>query len=333
MQLRKLVNDLISPKRNQGIDLGRYIELMVINRLVEPKSKNKIANWYNSTFLKRYYPIPTKQLRSQRFWDHMNYFSIEMIEKLERAIVNLIIPEFQLELDYLLFDPTNFSTYIKPNSSNNDNNELSKFGASKSKRFDLLQINLSLLVTREDGIPLLHHTYPGNVNDPSEFKDILPQILDKYRDLASYGATDLTLIFDKGNNSPKNLNLVNASDYHFVGSLRPSTQSELLFVPVSRYDETITNENDGMLRAYRCKKKVYDQQYTLVMSYCRGSGIAAKINLKSHIKEVEGKLLELQQKIGQPYYRKKSTIENKVKVIMRKVKGMIETELLSSKGK
>lgn len=328
MQLRNLVNNIISPKKNQGVDLGRYMELMVINRLLEPKSKNKISNWYKSTFLRRHFGIPANKFSSQRFWDHMNYFSIEMIEKLEKAVVNHVIPEFDLKLDYLLFDPTNFSTYIKINEINN----LAKFGVSKSKRFDLLQINLCLLVTREYGIPLLHHTYPGNINDPTEFKTILPKILDKYHTLSSFGTTDLTLIFDKGNNSPENIELVNSSQYHFVGSLRPSTQGELLFLPVNEYEDTVELDNIEKYKVHRVKKKVYKKQHTLILSYCRKSGIVAKINLKSQLKKAESELQELQGKIGLPYYRKKNTLQKKLNKIINKkqIKGLIKAELISS---
>jgi hypothetical protein len=45
----------------------------------------------------------------------------------------------------------------------------SQRGKAKQKRVDLRPVGLGLVVTRDGGIPVLSHTYPGNKPDVSQF--------------------------------------------------------------------------------------------------------------------------------------------------------------------
>jgi hypothetical protein len=55
------------------------------------------------------------------------------------------------------------------------------------------------------------------------------------------GACDITLVFDKGNNSADTLRMVGAGPFHFVGSLVPTQHKDLLGLPrkaMRRLDRT-----------------------------------------------------------------------------------------------
>ncbi len=91
----------------------------------------------------------------------MEYLNEEAIERIEKELSSRIIELYDLNTECLLYDITNFYTFIQEH----EGNELPKKGKSKAKRFDLNQINLALLVTKEDGIPLIHQTYEGNRHD------------------------------------------------------------------------------------------------------------------------------------------------------------------------
>ncbi len=91
----------------------------------------------------------------------MEYLNEEAIERIEKELSSRIIELYDLNTECLLYDITNFYTFIQEH----EGNELPKKGKSKAKRFDLNQINLALLVTKEDGIPLMHQTYEGNRHD------------------------------------------------------------------------------------------------------------------------------------------------------------------------
>jgi len=59
------------------------------------------------------------------------------------------------------------------------------------------------------------------------FQSVAEELLERCRSLAQ-GACDITLVFDKGNNSAENLEWVGNSPFHFVGSLVPTQHKDLL---------------------------------------------------------------------------------------------------------
>ena len=72
----------------------------------------QMADWYARTMLKRLLPAEKRMLSSQRFWDHMSLLSDESIENFEDAFAELIVKKYHLSTDCLIYDATNFFTYI-----------------------------------------------------------------------------------------------------------------------------------------------------------------------------------------------------------------------------
>jgi len=97
-----------------------------------------------------------------------------------------------------LFDPTNFFTYIREYKKNS----LAQRGRNKRKRNDLRQVCMSLLVTRDEyNLPLMHETYEGNIPDVTHFKQVLALMERRFKAIG-LELPEVTLVFDKGNNSP-----------------------------------------------------------------------------------------------------------------------------------
>jgi len=63
-----------------------------------------------------------------------------------------------MELDLVFWDTT--STYFEDSGPE----DLAKYGFSKDKRPDWLQIVIGVLMTKE-GIPVAHQIFPGNTNN------------------------------------------------------------------------------------------------------------------------------------------------------------------------
>jgi hypothetical protein len=66
-------------------------------------------------------------------------------------------------------------------------------------------------------LPLFHHCYAGNKHHSTIFGALIQQIAKSCRAMAR-GVSDLSLVFDKGNNSKDNLTETADSGLHFVGS-------------------------------------------------------------------------------------------------------------------
>lgn len=250
------------PKRRQGPSIGAYLLLAAINRACDPKSKLQIGEWYEQTILPRLWKHPAAAFTSQRFGDAMDAVGEKAIAAIERDLVDRLLQTTKLDLRAILYDTTNFATFIH---TLNDRNRLAQRGHAKSKRHDLRLVGLALVVTRTFGIPLMHETYAGNVNDSAQFGSLVLQLAERYRQLAK-SCEDLTLIFDKGNNSGDNFTLLDLEQVHFVASLVASQHRDLLDIPLDPYQPLQGDEWAGV-RAYRTQREIFGQSRTVVVTF------------------------------------------------------------------
>jgi hypothetical protein len=183
------------PKRGAGPTVGTYLLVAILNRCLAPCSKAGIAEWFQDTALRRLLGIEARQLSSQRFWDNMDRVSSPAIAAIERDIVKEMVAAFALDLNQVLFDATNFFTFI---DTFNQRNTLAQRGHSKEGRKALRIVGLALLVSADGHVPLLHRTYPGNQTDAPTFRSLTDALIARYRELCA-GAEHVTLVFDKGN--------------------------------------------------------------------------------------------------------------------------------------
>jgi transposase len=147
-----------------------------LNRALYPRSKRGIRRWYERTILPFILRIAPEKLTSHAFGEHMEYLNEDAIERIEKELSSRIIELYDINTECLLYDITNFYTFIQEY----EGNELPKKGKSKTKRFDLNQINLALLVTKDGGIPLMHQTYEGNMHDAKKFPEIISKLADRF---------------------------------------------------------------------------------------------------------------------------------------------------------
>ena len=75
-------------------------------------------------------------------------------------------------------DMTNFATFI---GSGNGKAPVAQRGKAKQKRSDLRLAGLGLVVSRDGGIPLTWHAYPGDRPDVTQFPGMIDQLLSQYR--------------------------------------------------------------------------------------------------------------------------------------------------------
>ena len=261
LELVPLLDSILPPKRHQGLSVGQYLLLAAINRAVAPTSKVQFADWYQQTVLTRLLPADPAWLTSQHFWNHMDVVGSEHILEFEKQMAQRLIERFQLDLRALLYDGTNFFTYINTQTPA----ELPQRGRNKQKRGDLRQVSLGLLVSADFHVPLFHQVYAGNVNDCTEFRSVVTELEAHYRQLAQ-ACEHITLIFDKGNNSEANFQLLQATPFHFVGSLVPSQHADLLAIPRHRF-RTITHPRLQQVEVCRTQKEVFGVTRTIVVTF------------------------------------------------------------------
>ena len=261
LELLPLLDATLPAKRRQGLSCGQYLLLAAINRAAAPTSKSQLADWYRQSVLTRLLPADPAWLSSQHFWNHMDRVTADHIGACERQIAQRLVERFQLNLRSLVYDGTNFFTYINTRTPS----KLPQRGHNKQKRGDLRQVNLGLLVSTDFHIPLFHWIYAGNIHDSVEFRSVTEELVAHYRELAQ-NCEHITLVFDKGNNSTDAFDTLTGSSFHFVGSLVPSQHTDLLAVSRRRFHSLDSSRLAGV-EIHRTQKKVFGRLHTVVVTF------------------------------------------------------------------
>jgi transposase len=225
------IDEIAGSRRGDAeASVGTYIALATANRVVAPCSKLAFGDWWRTTAGDRIVKLPPGATDHRRFWDAMSALDEAMLEDIETALTRRIVTAFSLDCSGLVLDMTNFATYI---DSTNTRAPIAQRGHAKQKRADLRLIGLGLVVTREGAVPLLSHAYPGNRPDVTQFAGVVTALARRFSGLSP--TSELTVVYDAGQDSAANQLVIEATGMHFVGSLRPSDHPKLLQVPRSRY--------------------------------------------------------------------------------------------------
>jgi len=337
IHLITLVNEN-TPKREQGFSVGEYITLLAINRASALNSKSQVRKWFDKTALSRQFPGISESLTAQNILNHMKYLEEEIIRNIEEKVCKEVYSNFGLASDCFLFDPTNFFTYIREYKKNT----IAQRGNNKKKRKDMRQVSISLLVTRDEcNVPLMHETYKGNVPDVSHFKQVLGLIERRFK-IIGFELPEITLVFDKGNNSEDAYKFLDSKSIHFVSSIRPSmnVSKPLLKVPLSKYEELWTKENGKKVLGYRTSTTAYlgkGKQNTLIVTYDEDT-----FALQEHAldKKVAKAILELKEFIkdklnAKPQWRDAKKVATKIErdiLNTKKLQAIVAVSLLTEKN-
>lgn len=250
----------LPPMSNDGLTVGQSLTLASIGRACHPTSKRGFAPWARTTTLGDLAQTNVERLTSQHFWDQMDQLPVEAIAPIEREIVSRVSARLTLPVDTLLFDATNFFTFI---ASTNSRPKLPARGHNKQKRDDLRQVGIALLCSREGGIPLFHQTYGGQIADATCFADVLPTIRKRLVELERDVET-MTLVYDKGNVSRKNQKRVDGAQLHYVTSLTAASQHEFVEKANAQLTQVDLGRGETVF-AYREQRSIWGAERTAVL--------------------------------------------------------------------
>jgi len=305
------------PKRQRGApSVGNYLLLAALQRAVTPGSKASLADWHGQSVLRRLLPARGGQLSSQRFWDAMDRVKPADLVAIEEAITSEVVRRGGVDLRCLLFDCTNFFSFV---DSFNERPTLPQRGHSKEGRASLRIVGMALLVTADFDVPLFHHLYPGNQADAPTFRSVLSDLVARCRAL-SPEPTNITLVFDKGNNAHDNLEAIAGTGLHFIGSLVPTQHPDLLAIPRKSLRPV-----DGFpaVRALRMKKTVYGVERTVVVSFNQELYDAQVETLRREVHKRLKKLRRLERSLERSRRRAPTGRRPTVATTKRKVEAIL----------
>jgi len=299
-----------------GLTVGGTFLLGAIGRACRPTSKMGWYNWCERTSLEYCLKSSFKALDSQHFWDQMDFLPLESIPKIEEELVKKLIDKYDIRLDCLFYDTSNFFTFI---DSQNKHCDIPQRGKNKQKRADLRQIGVALMVSREEQFPLFHKTYRGNKNDVAVFKEVFPTLLNRLRSI-SKELYDITIIFDKGNNSKDNFKKVDCEEeLYYVGGLVTSYFKDL--VEEANKKLTTIKVGDEKIAVFRAKRAIWGKQRTCVVTISEQLRQGQIHGIHQNLKKKYKLLDKFKQQLENPRRRKKidrNDIEKRLdKIIQR----------------
>ena len=305
LRVAEIIDEVVGQRRSDaGASVGTYIALATLNRVVDPCSKLGFSAWWATTSGDRWLHLGSGALDHRRFWEAMDAIGEEQIKEIERRIVAAMVETFQVDLSGLVLDMTNFATWI---DSGNERAPIAQRGHSKQKRNDLRIVGLGLVVSRDGGVPLVSHAYPGNKPDVTQFPVMVAELVARFCALLGDGAErehdHLTLVYDAGQNSEDNYELLDGAPLHFVGSLPPSDHPDLLGVSKHRYN-TVDNEAFPGLVAFETTKVVFGQERRLVVCHSEGLHEKQSRGFTQTLAKATRQLGELQARLARGRTRK-----------------------------
>ena len=264
-----VIDEAAGPRPSgQPLSTGTYLALAALNRLVAPCSKAAFADWWKTTAADRFTRIGASALDHRRFWDAMHAVTLEQLQEASRLIAARIVQVSGADVSSVALDMTNFATFI---ATANGKAPIAQRGKAKQKRADLRLAGLGLVVTRDGGIPLTWHAYPGDRPDVTQFPGMIDQLKTQYEAVcaaagAGAQAADMTVVFDAGQNSEANFAHLAAAGLRYIGSVPASDCPDLTALPASR--RTIVDKDRfGGLTACDTRRIVYGGERRAILTH------------------------------------------------------------------
>lgn len=287
--IAKIIDEVV-PKRNQGPSIGEYLLLASINRILKPCSKLQMSDWYKETVLRRLWTHSPETFSSRNFWSNMDLVKEEYLEEIQEKIAQRVIDLYKINPTTILYDTTNFFTYI---ATGNNRNTIAKRGKNKQKRNDLRQVGLALMVTKDFHIPLFHKIYDGNLADRGEFAQKAKEIK-TWKNNCLETQSETTLVFDKGNVSEQAIEQLIATNQHFICAIPKSVAPKIFKTTIDKFN--FVNTISGT-KAYCFKLELWSKNFKAILAYSESYFTASLNELNTRLQKCQKQLSELDKKL------------------------------------
>ena len=259
--LEKIIDEVCPPARANAALIGRRLVLAAIHRALSPRRSNSLLSLqggYAGSSLAELLPTAPAGLDNRRMCEMLAGLTAKQVEAIETAVVRQVVQQENVALNALAFDCSNFDSYAGARTAS----RLLRRGHSKSGK-PLRSLGLGLLVTEDEGLPLLTFAYPGNENDVTAFGRFL-KALD--RRCESLGLpVEATVAADGGNISRQMLLKLEKNTRHYVIRL-PRKHVDL--TPLKSAElPTLSGSLKGTMQARKLSCRVYGVERCVVDQY------------------------------------------------------------------
>lgn len=306
-------------KKETGPTIGEYFYYGWVNRIINPRSKRALPDWYKHTAVQNIRPVDLKELTSQRYWEKFDRVSEKNVEEIAKAFFGRVWEKQSTPAEFLLFDTTNYYTFMNSKTDS----ELCQRGHNKEGRHNLRQVGLGLLVDKKTHLPLYYRAYNGNMHDSKLFTEVMDQVFDAMCEF-NKSEQSLTVVFDKGMNSDRNINMIDEnSRFHFITTYSPSYVKDLASTPLKEFTSLDVSSNklrkgrpvpqEDLMVACRSSKELWGKKRTVVITYNPRTYRKKEFTFSRKIDSIRETLheFELKYRAKEPQWRDSEVIEKR----------------------
>ncbi len=187
LELDRFWGECLSPGR-KGTRWDQVLLVLVAYRLITPGSEWRLhRQWFGSSALGDLLGADFSLAES-----HKLYACHDLLLKHKQALFDHLVGRwrdlFNASFEVLLYDLT--STYFESDPPQ-DEDDKRRFGYSRDKRSDCVQVVIALIVTPQ-GFPLAYEVLAGNTSDKTTLREFLHKIE------AQYGKAERIWLMDRG---------------------------------------------------------------------------------------------------------------------------------------
>ena len=237
--LQDAVRNMIKEKEKRiKIDVEKYVEMMVINRCVDPLSKLGATRWIEQTCYKAMKGYGDLPLDVEYFYRSMDYL-LSIKDELEKELYKKLQTLFSINVKLTFYDIT--STFFYSHSC-----PISADGYSRDQRPDREQIVIGV-VTSYEGYPIKHYVFEGNTKDEKTVIEVVKQLHKEYQ------IEEMTFVGDRGMITKLNLATIEKEGFDYIMGVkhRQSEVCAMLFA-----DKTLDPINYREYKGLKIQEKI-----------------------------------------------------------------------------
>ena len=201
LQLDEFFGARLPPSR-EGTDWEKVVRILTIYRLLNPGSEWRLhRHWFATTALADLLEVDARAVQ-----DDTLYRALDLLLEHKEALFGHLRQRwcdlFGATYQVLLYDLT--STYFECDVPEDDEDPR-RFGYSRDKRGDCVQVVVALVVTPE-GLPLAYEMFPGNTADKTTLRGMVETIQRRF------GKAERIWVMDRGIPTEEVLSELRAAD-------------------------------------------------------------------------------------------------------------------------
>jgi transposase len=233
LKLADIVDAAISSEGD--VPLGTLVEILVLNRLLNPTAMFRLDEWAQQSGVAAYYDIEPGQLNDDRLGRTLERVA-KSTDAVQGPLVLRAVREFELDVSQIHYDLTSIEFYgayeqaaaekqtsagEQPSPSEGEKSAPQPtYGRAKSGRKNIKQIQAGLNVTGDGAVPVAHAVFDGNTAESTTHPDNLRRL----REILP--TSKLLYIADSKADSAENLWAVHDAHGNFLcgGAFSPELQ-------------------------------------------------------------------------------------------------------------